>query len=72
MAELTANEQEFLKYLKRKLFFKNYDIRFKVSLHDLYQERKDLSFTFAYKGYNLPSYCKSEVKEVFLTPGKQI
>ena len=46
MAELTANEQEFLKYLKRKLFFKNYDIRFKVSLHDLYQERKDLSFTF--------------------------
>ena len=46
MAELTANEQEFLKYLKRKLFFKNYDIRFKVSLHDLYQERNDLSFTF--------------------------
>jgi hypothetical protein len=36
------------------------------------QIEEDLSFTFAYKGYNLPSYCKSEVKEVFLTPEKQI
>lgn len=46
MNNLTLKEKEFIKYLKRNLFFRGFKIKYKISLIDLIKERKDINFFF--------------------------
>lgn len=46
MSTLSLKEEEFLKYLKRKLLFKNITIKCKIPLVDLIEKRKDVNYFF--------------------------